>query len=106
MGKYSDDLFKVLVKARKKDIKSNEKDKHPTLVTHDEMKSIWNIILKAETLREKFSIFRCLCTTKIFSIEQFNTFAKLCKTESERIEILEIFFNFSNFQFPRSSKHK
>ena len=91
MGKYSDDLFKVLVKARKKDIKINEKDKHPTLVTHDEMKAIWNIILKTETVREKLSIFRCLCTTKIFSIEQFNTFAKLCKTESERIEILEIF---------------
>ena len=91
MGKYSDDLFKVLVKARKKDIKFNEVDKHPTLVTHNEMKTIWNIILKTETLGEKFSIFRCLCTTKIFSIEQFNTFAKLCKTESERIEILEIF---------------
>ena len=91
MGKYSDDLFKVLVKARSKEAKDRQTYQHPSLVKVGEMKAIWNIILKAESIQEKFAIFRTLCTTKIFTLEQFNTFTKLCKTESERIEILEIF---------------
>jgi hypothetical protein len=85
------EIWSKLVRATEMDVVNQDTNRHHSVVGPDEAKHIWNTLRKIKGRRRSRSVMRSLVVHKLFTLPNFISLLKLCDSENDKIDVLEIF---------------